>query len=193
MRVEQLKNGNVAFIEKDSYLKVFPSSFHVHQHPRVKDSILISDTADVDECLGWSIGLAAIENINSIEDFTDLLDVGCQCDDSPKDCIDDTRFSDITHFDQMVSFCELSTGTPTNPYVKNHPDGRIQTKEYQVQLCDAIVRVTLTYYYFTSDPQLLSHIIMSGNVSNIELPLKAFHYLSGRTFESFEELFWTRY
>ncbi|CAA0215031.1 hypothetical protein [Tenacibaculum maritimum] len=83
------------------------------------------------------------------------------------------EYDAITTYEDMFKFI---TEHKSNVGGEKFQNGKLVEKEYYCQFHSFAIRVTLRTYYKASKPNLISHILMFGNVAKVVKPTKVFRY-----------------
>ncbi len=200
MNIQVNENGNFAFISNNE-IKLITSSFNIHQHPNDKNAILFNDKFEPTEEGSLSVQFdkltingkkPQVENIFQLKGvlFNDIpLKQGQQPSLDRENDPNYIIFRLQTTYEAMLNFIE-SNAHKDYPQLK-YNDGKLVQKEYYCDFQTFSIRVTLNYYYLANNQ--ISHILMSGNVEKVALPVKAYHYSdNGNTHHTYEVFYWQR-
>ncbi len=205
MNITQSEKGTI-FIEnnQNETIGVFPYVF-IFKHPRKQNTILINSSGkptDEKNSLVASVEKGIYVNNQKKEDLNEFFKTieqsiylnGIIPYQAPAVVSDPQKelFDQITQYEKMYLFAQAFNTTLTP--VSYYDDGRIRKEEYLLQFSTVTSSITLTYYYLEGNTSSISHILMSGDVGNINLPLKAYIYDNNDLItHSYQDKFWTRY
>ncbi|CAM1355871.1 hypothetical protein [Tenacibaculum halocynthiae] len=207
MKIAQETNGNIVISDEIGVQSILPFAF-IHRHPRNENAILINDTLNYkSDKEGISVLASRITHINdtkfrgSVSDVLlkvkDTITISGKVESTPK--VTDPKesdpywkvFNDANTYEKLLNFVQLKDSDGGGEL--KDANGKLQRIEYYCQFTAFFIRVTLSYYYLSTDPTKISHILMSGNTTNVPHPLKAYHYDANNAITHTYELFsWQR-
>lgn len=191
MKIKQEKNGNILITRDNGEILHILPSIYIHQHPRKKNAILITDSiVNTNENLGISILASTIHSIGN-ENFTgdikslkEVLSKRIVVNGTvpPPKKVPLTKENDPNY----VAYLQANTYEKLLTYVKKHQfnvggkqyhkDGRLDKEEFYCQFETFNIRVFLQYQYKKDPINLIDTILMSGSTTYVLKPKKVYQY-----------------
>ncbi|WP_299134587.1 hypothetical protein [uncultured Tenacibaculum sp.] len=196
MQITQVENGNIIVLNDKKQIVLVSSKVVLNQHPRIKEGVLISDQITKNEEQGVSVLSTNLllngKNISgdiqsvfrklSLElSLNGILDKKVVSVDPYKKVWEDAKT-----YEKLLLFVKGNDQDGATEIKDGN--GKVTRVEYYCQFDTFFIRVHLNYYYLTSDPSKISHILMSGNTEHVLLPLKRYNYTTNGVSYTYESL-----
>lgn len=204
MNITQSEKGSIIIENNQNEIQgIFPHLF-IFKHPRKEKAVILNSSGDPNDernSFVASIDKGLYVNNEKKEDLSSFFKTikesihlnGILPNQEPIVASNPQKelFDQITQYEKMYLFAQAFNTTLTP--ISYYDDGRVRKEEYLLQFNTVTSRVTLTYYYLEANNNSISHILMSGDIGNISLPLKAYIYDNNNLItHSYQDKFWTR-
>ncbi len=199
MKIKQEDNGNIVITGNNGEILHILPSMYIHQHPRKKNAILITDSIiGTKESLGISILASNIKVINdqffngNVENLKNFINKEISVSGvlPPPKQEPLTKENDPNYvaylqantFEKMLAFVKENKSNVGGVTIRN---GKVMEEEFLCQFQTFIIRVTLSYIYRTDTPNLINYIHMYGSTSHVFKTKKVYQYDSENNITGF--------
>ncbi len=192
MRIRQEDNGNIVIMKTDGEILHILPSMYIHQHPRKKNAILITNSPTyMNEHLGISILASAVkdiggENFNGdVKSLKSALSKRIVVSGNVLPPKEDPQPLRKENDPRYVEYLLANTFEKMLVFAKEHNiysgdgvwrDGKLVQEEFFCQFTTFTIRVTLNYFYREDKPNLIRYISMFGSTGHVHKTKKVYLY-----------------